>query len=732
MVQSRDRTATKPAAPPLTPDHLLDCLGWIVRFHGGGFAPAAALSGLPLAADHRLTADLLPRAAKNCGLQAELVALQPSAVPALVAPFIALMANDQPCVVVRLDKRSRTASVVYPGSDGERRITLADLDLAATGTVIYLTPAAQIADTVAAPATPANPSRWLWGPVLRLWPAWTNVLIAACVINLLGLAVPIFVMQIYDRVLPNQTLPTLWALTAGVVIAVIFDFVLRQLRASMLDQAGWLVDVNVASHLFQRVMRISLAARQQSVGTLANQIREFETVRDFFTSSSVIALTDLLFIGLIIAVMWMIAGPLAWAVIIAVPLVIATTLLSLIPLGRSVRATLGHASRRHSILVESLSSIETLKALNAEGVMQRRWEAAVSATARANTSTRTWSSVALHMSLLVQQAIGILVLVWGVYLVNDGIISVGALIAASMLSGRALAPLSNIAMTITRAQQAFTALRSINALMALPVEQADGRMKVERITTSSVELRNVSFSYTDQATPALSNVSIKMAPGERIGIVGRVGSGKSTLGRLIARLYAASSGTLLVGGLDVLSVDPAEVRAAVGYVQQDVELFEGTLRENITLGHQSASEADIAQAIQIAGLEPFVAAHPLGLGLPLRERGQGLSGGQRQAVGLARTLLRQPKILFLDEPSSAMDIGTESELVRRLATWCTDARVLIVSTHRLQLLELCDRVIIIDNGQITADGPKAQVLASLRGAPVSVTPTSPPTVARSA
>jgi ATP-binding cassette, subfamily C, bacterial LapB len=742
MVAS-DIQATVPSRSKSDP--YLACLAWMARFHGFSYSQSLALRGLPSTEGQPLDSALLGRAAANCGLTTSRAELRPSTVPAVVAPFIAELHGGQVCVVRKLDRRKGMAEVVFPAdavgastetSDISRRISFADLDRDATGRVFYVAPVLSAGSARDGSARSAPPGHWLWQPVRQMWPAWLMVLVAACVINLLGLATPVFVMQVYDRVLPNQTIPTLWALTAGVTVAIVFDLLLRQLRAAVLDHAGRMVDVKVAGHLFQRIMAVSMNERRQPVGGVANQIREFETVRDFFTSSSVIAATDVVFIGLIIAVTWIIAGPLAWAIIIAVPVVILLTLATLIPLGRSVRETLAHASRRHSVLVESLTAIETLKSVNGEGVMQRRWEEAVGATARANTATRYWSSLAMHLSMVVQQAVSIIIVVWGVYLVSDGTLSVGGLIAASMLAGRALAPLANIAMTVTRAQQAFAALRGLNALMDLKVEDQPGAGSTEKITHAKIDLKGVTFRYPDQANAALDDVSLSIRPGERVAIVGRVGSGKSTLGRLMARLYAPQAGQILIGGLDIQSVDSGDVRTTVGFVPQDIELFAGTLRDNLTLGARAASDAEIETAIALTGVDQFVASHPLGLGMQLRERGQGLSGGQRQAVGLARALLRQPKVLFLDEPSSAMDTGTEAELVRRLASWCDPTRVLIVCTHRLHLLELCDRLIVIEGGRIAADGPKAEVLSKLRiAAPVQAVPApvsppvSPPVVA---
>jgi len=701
-------------------DPLLACLEFVARELGRPFSQAAVLGGLPLKGDH-LNVDLFPRAAERVGLRAKLVERAASRVPGIVVPYIVLFENGDAGVIVRKQADKNQASIVFPAvSNDARNVSLRELDTEASGYVIYITcddnaTGARYAGR--GPDSDAQASHWLWSRVRQFWPSWAQIVCAALVINILGLALPLFVMNVYDRVIPNLAIPTLWALAAGVILALFFDFSLKQLRAIVLDRTGRRVDMSVTASLFEHALGVSMAERTEASGAIANQIREFELVRDFFTSSSIIAVTDLLFIGVFIAVLWTIVGPIAWVPLIAVPLVICATLVIQLPLSRAVWATQAEASRRHSILVESLIGAETIKAIGGEGVMQRRWEDAVAATARTNSATKFWSSLAMYFTALVQQGVSVLIIVWGVFLVAAGEISIGGLIAANILAGRVLAPLGNIAMTLARAQQAFAALAGITAFMSLGRDQAGEISEGRAVQGGDVEFKKVGFSYPGAHAEALSKVSFTIREGERVGIVGRIGSGKTTVGKLLVGLYLAEKGSVNVDGVNVRRYEPADLRAGVTYLAQDPELFAGTLRDNIILGKPNADEQEIAVATRISGVDAFTADHPLGLTMQIGERGRGLSGGQQQAITIARTLLRKPRVLFLDEPASAMDTGTEAELIRALRDGLDPEQTLIMCTHRISVLDLVDRLIVLDNGKVMADGPKAEVIKALQGTP---------------
>ncbi len=693
-------------------DPLLAALEFLAGRHNRPFSKAAVLRGLPLR-DGILTLDLFARAADRLGLDAKIVERPPSQVSGLVCPFIVLLKSGDVGILLERRQGARKVPFIVPGITGTRTMRLRDIDREALDTVIYVADRRQ-QDAVATDASLMRkaPGHWLWSVVIRFWATWAYVILAAFVINLLGLALPLFVMNVYDRVIPYNSTATLWALAAGVLIALGSDFLLRMLRATVIENSGRRVDMKVSATLFEQALDATMASRSGRAGEFANHIREFESVRDFFTSTSITSAIDLLFIGVFLGLLWMIVGELALVPLIAVPVVLLVTLAVQGPLARSVNRTQITKSNRHAILVESMVGIEAVKAISGEGALQKKWEDAVAGSVRASSATRFWSSLAMFFSMFVQQGVSVVVIIWGVYLVAAGDITIGALIAANILTGRVLAPLGNIAMTLARAQTSFSSLRQLNAMMKLERDHKILPDAGGKIDQGRIELRDVSFAYRDQPSNALDGVSLKIAPGERVGIVGRVASGKSTFGKLLGGLYSCDGGAVMLDGTDVKHCWMADLRKAVVYVGQEPELFSGTLSENILFGRQD-NPADFVACVQASGVASFAQANALGYSMPVGERGRAISGGQRQSVAIARALFGRPKVLFLDEPTSAMDNLTEAAFIRGLGGWLTPGTTLLISTHRTSLLGLVDRLIVLEQGRVVADGPKQKVLASL-------------------
>jgi ATP-binding cassette, subfamily C, bacterial LapB len=692
-------------------DPYLAALEYLARYHGRSFSRADILQNLPISAG-KLDAALFCRAAERVGLQAKVMVRQPSTVSGLVCPFIVPMKNGDVGVATEKRLRGKTR-IVIPETPHVLNMAPADLDLHATGTVILVADTDREAFSGPQSAIPQKRGHWLWSVAARFWPTWLYVLFAALFINLLGLALPLFVMNVYDRVIPNYSISTLWALAIGVAIALVFDFILRMLRAVVIDHTGRRIDMNVSSSLFEQAMDASMASRPANTGEIASNIREFETVRDFFTSSGIASIIDLLFIGIFLGVLWLLVGPLVLVALIAVPLVLGVTLFIQIPLGRSVASAQKTITNRQSLLVEALTAIETVKAHSAEGVMQRKWENAVSGSVRASSAIRFWSSLAMYFSMFVQQSVSVVIIVWGVFLVAAGEITIGALIASNILAGRVLAPLSGIAMTLARAQQSFSALRQLNRLMKLDRDHAPLRHDAGSIQSGRLEIRNLGFAYSGQGPDALNGLTLSIAPGERVAIVGRVGSGKSTLGKVLCGLYRPVSGTVLIDNKELRHFQMAELRKALIYSGQDAELFSGTIRENILMA-RPVSKAWFEACAHAAGVAAIVKSNPMGYALQVGERGRALSGGQRQAIALARAMIAEPAIMFLDEPTSAMDNLSEAAFVSGFREWLPDSMTLIIATHRASLLALADRLIVMENGRVAADGPKDKVLAALK------------------
>ena len=716
-IQAQIASPADPAPAPADRrvDPLSDALIYLAAHHGRAISRDALLAGLPLE-EGRLNAALFARAAQRAGLESEPVKRAILDIPPLVLPAVLIMRDGSTRILVGLDPHDAIAKVLDPTSPATpRQIPVGELSVDYLGYAFFLRPAVTAdARTMAAGDVPQP--HWFWSVVGRFWSNYSHVAIAALLVNVLGLAAPLFIMSVYDRVIPNGAIPSLIALSIGMILAISFEFVLRMVRSRIIDMTGKQIDVVLAANIFEHVLAVKMAQRPSSVGVLANQMREFDSVREFFTSGSIISATDLLFAILFVGVLYVIAGPLAFIPLAMLPAMILIGLLLQFPLDRAMRRLQAESAARHGVLVESLSGIETVRATGAEARMQRAWEKSVAATARSSEDVHFWASLALTITNTAQQVTTLIMLVIGVFLILDGKLSIGALIAASMLAGRVLSPISGIAAVITRATQTFIAMRAIDKIMALERERAPQRSYVaRRIEAGSVAFENVTFRYPNAPDNALEKVTFKIAPGERVGIIGRVGSGKTTIGRLTVGLYEPQDGRVLIDGIDARQYDPADLRSGIGLVLQDTDLFFGKLSENITLGKPEATDEEVLAAARLAGVETFIAGHPLGYEMPIAEGGRSLSGGQKQAIGLARVLIRRPKVLFLDEPTAHFDVRSEAEFLERLKALADQKLTVIVSTHRLSLLSLVDRLLLFDRGRLVADGPRDKVLALLQG-----------------
>jgi ATP-binding cassette subfamily C protein LapB len=695
-------------------DPLTDALIYLAAFHGRALSRDALLSGLPIE-DGRLTVALFERAAVRAGLETEAVKRDLKDIPALVLPAVLVMKDGSTRI---LTSSGAHPKVIDPSLSMSQPVAFGADAANYLGYAFFVRPVSQ-SDNRAADLAPAQ-DHWFWSVARRFWENYSHVAVAALVVNLLALAAPIFTLNVYDRVVPNGAIPSLIALAIGMVIAIVFDFVLRMVRGRIVDVTGKKIDVVLAAKIFEHVQSVKLGSRPASVGVLANQLRDFDSVREFFTSGSVVAITDLVFAILFIAILFIIAGPLAWIPIVILPVMIGLGFLLQKPLQAAMQRLQGESAARHGVLIESLNSLETIRAVGAEARMQSRWERSVAATARSSEDVQFWASLALTAASTAQQVATLLMMIIGVFLILDGKLSVGALVAASMLAGRVLAPITGVAALITRASQTATALRAIDGIMHLERERPPGRTFIaRRIERGAVTFDNVTFKYPGAAQNALEEVSFRISGGERVGIIGRVGSGKTTVGRLLAGFHDPTDGKVLVDDIDLRQYDPADLRKGVGFVLQDTDLFFGKLRENIALGYPEATDAEIVKASQLAGVESFIAGHPLGYEMPVAEGGKSLSGGQKQAIGLARALIRRPTILFLDEPTAHFDIRSEAEFLDRLKTLSEETRTVIISSHRMSVLNFVDRILLFEKGRLVADGPRDKVIAMLTNGQVA-------------
>lgn len=721
------------ADPRTEPDLLVESLLFLAAHHGRSVSREALVAGLPLV-NGRLTASLVERAGQRAGLDIKPEKRAIDQIPSLVLPALLIMKDGTALILKRILENGTVFELLEPGTTFSPQVhTIQSVTQNYSG-FMFLARPEPAADERTAASGDLPRTHWFWSVVRRFGSNYGHVALAAFLVNMLALAAPLFTMNVYDRVVPNGAIPSLIALAVGLGLAIVFDFVIRMVRSRIVDLTGKKIDVVLASNIFEHVLSIKMANRPTSVGILANQMRDFDSVRDFFTSGTVVAATDLIFAAIFIGVLFIIAGPLAWIPLVMLPIVIGAGFILQRPLDRAMKRLQAEASARHGVLVESLSGIETVRAAGAESRMQMVWERSVAATARSGEDVHFWSTLALTISSSAQQITSMLLVVIGVFLIIDGKVTMGALIAANMLSGRVLAPIASLASVITRATQTLSALRAIDRLMNLERERPPGRSYVSRkIDRGTIAFSNVSFRYPGSKQDALSNVSFEIKEGERVAIIGRVGSGKTTVGRLLSGFYDPTEGSIAIDGIDARQYDPADLRSGIGFIMQDTDLFFGKLRDNISLGKPAATDQEIIEVAKLAGVENFVAIHPLGYDMPISEGGRSLSGGQKQAIGLARALIRRPKIMFMDEPTAHFDVRTETEFLERLKNLARSEMTIIVSTHRPSLLNLVTRILVFEQGKLVLDGPRDSVIASMQaGAQRQATKPEPKVVPRNA
>jgi ATP-binding cassette subfamily C protein LapB len=704
------------AAPSREIDPVLDCLAFLARKADRPSSPVLLRAGLALSEKGTLPFHQVEPALDQVGMRGEPMVRRLKGWPSQRLPAILELADGRAAVL--LETRADDALIHAPGLDQPLWVPVADLQRAYTGNAVFVEAPPTRERAGARPWDIAKRSHWFWSEVWkerkRFWP----VIIAALVINLLALAVPLFTMNVYDRVIPNKAVPTLWVLALGVLLALGFDYALRLARSRLVDEIGRTLDGKLSQKLFEKVMNLPMASRQGSTGALAKRVSEYELVRDFFASTTVVLLVDIGFLVIFLFFIALLAGWLVVVPIVGIALMLLAGYVLQKRMGQTATDAQADASLQHSVLVESIGGIETLKAAGAEGQMLGRWKRYSAMTAATNEKMRRTTAVAVNLASVSQQLISVGLVVGGFYLFNAGKLSMGGIIAIVMIAGRAMAPVGQFAFLITRAKQALTTMASLQVMMETEDERRQAmRSIVPEIRVGKIELDHVAFAYPGAATPALIDVNLKIEPGERIGVIGRVASGKSTLGRLLCGLYPPGDGVMLVDGMDSRQYHPHQLRNAFRFVAQDSDLFSGTVRDNLLIGAADADDQQLVDAVVRSGADIFLSRDAAGFDLPVGERGSRLSGGQRSLLVLARALVSDSKLLFLDEPTGAMDNQTEGYFIDHLKNAIGPDQTLIVSTHRHQMLSIVDRLIIIDKGRIVADGPRAKILEQLAKAP---------------
>ena len=694
-------------------DPLLDCLVELTRIHGRPSTRAALTAGLPLLPEG-LTPSLFARAAAHAGFSAKVVKRELLKIDEALFPVILLLRNNEACLLQGWSEDRLQAQLLLPDS-GQGAVTMSIEDLADRyiGVAIFSRPHFRF-DQRTPPLVQVPQKHWFWGAVLEQKPIFKDILASALLINIFAIAMPLYTMNVYDRVVPNFAVETLWVFSGGITLVLILDYIIRLMRGHFISLVSNRIDLKLSALIMERVLGMRMSERPASVGAFASNLRSFETVRDFIASATVTAMIDLPFAILFLLTLIWISWPLVLLPIIGIILVVIYSYSVQHKMRELSETTFRASALRNSTLVESLTALETIKAHGAESQMQAKWEKTTAFLAKVNSELKLLSSSSINGASTIQQLVNVAVVIAGVYLIQEKMMSMGGLIAATMLAGRAMAPVAQVVGLMLQFEGAKNSLASLEKIMATPTERSDETAFVHRPEIKGqIEFKNVHFSYPGRKEEALRGVSFKINPGEKVVIIGRIGSGKSTLQKLILGLYAPTKGAVMLDDVDLRQLDPADLRRNLGYVEQDSMLFYGTLRENITIRAPYADDRAVLAAAELAGLKEFVNSHPEGFDMVIRERGESISGGQRQSIAIARAALLDPPVLLLDEPTSAMDYPSEAQFKDRIAKYGQHKTMLIV-THRPSLMDLATRVIVIDSGVVVADGPRDKVLHALQ------------------
>lgn len=697
-------------AEALPKDSLLLCLEELCRLYKLPGALKAIDSIYPKSAKP-ITLDKFVSVVKKINFVASVDELSMKALATQKKPLIYFDKNNQASLLLAIDNGKY--HIWEAALNQVSQITENIFKASYVKKCILIKPSTQHDGRVSFHDSVIKPSGWFWESLLKYKKVYIDVIVASLVVNILSIFSSLFSMNVYDRVIPNQAHETLWALAIGVFIAYIFDFLLRTLRSYFVDTANKKGDNEISAMLFERVMGLRLEHRPASSGSMANTLKEFDSLRDFFTSATLLSVVDLPFVLIFILVIGWIGGLLFLVPLLAIPLIILSGLIFQPALERAMNLNLTEASQKHGLLIESISNLEAIKSLSTEGYFQNKWESILEASSVSSFRSKFLATIIINLTSFIQQVAYVLIIIIGVYLIEKNALTMGGLVACTILASRAMAPLAQISSLLIRFQTASHALRGLNKLIASEQERPNNKKFLHRPSfDGGIQFDKVTFNYPGQSAHCLDNISFDIKPGDKVAILGRVGSGKTTLLKLILGLYKPQSGSVLIDGIDQNQIDPIDLRSNIGYVDQDSKLFYGTLRENIAIVKPDATDAMILEVAKIAGVEDFAKLHPLGYEMKIGEGGHGLSGGQRQAIAIARALLLNPQIILMDEPTSGMDNVAETLFIKNMHTFLKQ-RTLLFVTHKSSMMSMIDKIILMDAGKVVAFGPRDEVLKKL-------------------
>ena len=706
-------------------ESLLDCLVIYTKVYHKPFSKEALTVNLPIE-QGKDTPDLFTigkskglfsRAAEHAGLKTKIIQRKLDEISPLQLPLILVLKDHKACILDSFSS-DKTKLKVVTTFENDIVETWHDKDQLEQEYLGYSIMLKKSFDTMTSDnkTIDVDQKHWFWSTIKLSSSIYKDVIFASIIINLFVLASPLFTMSVYDRVIPNNATETLWFFAIGVITIYVIDTFLKFTRTYMIEIAAKKSDVIMSSILFEKVLDLKMAVRPNSVGAFASNLRDFDSIRSFFTNATLVAMIDLPFAFLFLIVIYYIGGTMALIPFITIVLILIYALIIKYPLQESIKSTHEASAKKNSILIETLNNIETLKSIGIFGNKQWSWEEASGEIAKKSLHTRILSSSIPTITGLLIQLNTVCIIIYGVYLIQDFQLTMGGLIASVILASRTVAPMGQAAALITNYNDAKASYDVLNEIVSMPVERPNNKEFVTRPQfNGKIEFQNVTFTYPNCDIPALNNISFTINASEHVAIVGRMGSGKSTILKLILKLYEPDSGIIFIDGIDINQIDPADLRKHIGYTSQQISLFSGTVKDNIIFKASYASDTQMLKAAKISGVESFVRKHPRGYEMPIGEGGVGLSGGQAQSIGLARAILLDQPIMIFDEPTSAMDQQTEKKLLQNMQGYLNEKTTIFV-TQKLTLLALVNRIIVIDDGKVHLDGTKEAVLSNLQGA----------------
>lgn len=711
------------SADNLRIDALLDTLVLYTKLYHKPFSAEALSAGLPIEPGQETpelfsinnSKGLFSRAAARAGLKSSLIKRPLQQISPLQLPIILLLSNQGACILDSFNEEHTEAKIIMPAEEAvEQWVDIEDLQDEYLGFAFMIKKAYEYSEENKR-TLQLGQKHWFWSTLALSKSAYRDVLIASLLLNLFVLASPLFTMNVYDRVIPNNAIETLWMFAIGVIIVYILDAFLKYTRTYLLENAAKKSDIIMSSIIFEKVMDLKISHHPASVGSFASNLKDFDSIRSFLTNATMAALIDLPFAIIFLLVIAYIGGNIVLIPFVTILFILGYAFVIKKPLRKSIESTHEASAKKSSILIEALNNIETLKSLGAMGQVQWAWEESTGEIANRSLRSRLLSSSIPTITQLLIQLNTVGVVVYGVYMIGEFELSMGGLIAIVILTSRTLAPMGQAAALITNYEDTKTSYERINEIISQPGERPEGKKFVQQPHfTGKIEFVDVSFNYPNSDNQVLKNVSFTIEAGEQVAIIGRIGSGKSTIEKLILGLYEPDSGSILIDDIDINQIDPADLRKNISYVSQDINLFRGTVKDNITYRASHATDGVLLKAARISGADEFIRRHPKGYEMPIAERGGGLSGGQRQSIGIARAFLFETPIIMMDEPSNAMDQTTEARLFKSLKENVKN-RTAIYVTQKMTLLDIVDRVIVMHEGTVYLDGPKDQVLKKLQG-----------------